>query len=580
MHNTATPQLLTSALVYVSDCKNNLVKCRALLDTCSTTNFISESVVRRLGIPVVANSMPIGAINATSTKSRGLVRATVQSIHDDFRKELTCLIVSTITELVPSETFPREAIKIPSNIKLADPNFHLPRPVDLLIGSGTTLSLFRIGQINLSHAGHDLYIQKTRLGWVVAGSTSFCSSAKSMNCQLIELENRITKFWAIEKLSGTHPKSKEEIECEAHFAKTTLRNAEGRYVVSLPFRNTSKHLGESRNMAIKRFLALERKFERNASFKDEYTRAFEQYLISDYITAIDNAELDGYYMPHHAVLKESSDTTKIRIVFDASAKTTTDTSLNDVLMVGPMIQDTLFTHLIRFRTYEYAITADIEKMYLQVLVREDERKYQRVVWRKNDRVETFQLNTLAFGVSSSSFLAIRTLHQLANDECRVFPRAVEILKTHLYVDNLLSGANDIDEARLIRDDITALLARGGFNIRQWASNDERIIKDMPTRALHASLAFDTDRSLKTLGISWSIRNDEIYYSTNPIQNTERLMKRIVLSAVAKIFDPLGLLGPVVLCAKKLMQDVWRSGVHWNESGRNAYTLNGRNSRGN
>ncbi|KYN17403.1 hypothetical protein ALC57_10312, partial [Trachymyrmex cornetzi] len=132
-------------------------KCRALLDTCSTTNIISEHIVKRLSIPITSGTTSIGAINTTSTESRGIVRVTVQSTRDDFRKKLTCWTISANGDLIPSEIFPRESIKIPPNIKLANPDFHLLRPVDLLIESGAMLSLFSIGQINLSHAGHDLY---------------------------------------------------------------------------------------------------------------------------------------------------------------------------------------------------------------------------------------------------------------------------------------------------------------------------------------------------------------------------------------------------------------------------------------
>jgi len=175
------------------------------------------------------------------------------------------------------------------------------------------------------------------------------------------------------------------------------------------------------------------------------------------------------------------------------------------------------------------------------------------------------LNTLAFGVSSSPFLAIRTLHKLADDERHAFPKAAEILKTHLYVDNLLSGANSINEARSIRNELTALLERGGFNLRQWASNDERLIDDLPARALHTGVVLDADRSLKTLGITWSVHDDQIRYTTHPIKIVEKLTKRNILSEIAKIFDPLGLLGPIVFYAKKLMQNVWLSKVHWDES---------------
>ncbi|XP_011685494.1 PREDICTED: uncharacterized protein LOC105448546 [Wasmannia auropunctata] len=483
-------------MVYLRDNKRNLVKCRALLDTGATANFISESIVKRLRVPVSAHLTTIGAINSTNTVSKSITRINVQSTRGDFSRDMTCLVIPAIADLIPSEVFPRDLIEIPSNIKLADPDFYLPRPVDLLIGAGATLSLFSIGQINLSREGHDLYLQKTRLGWIVAGSAAPSAASNTGTCYLTRLEAQLDKFWALEEIQASKPRSAEEIECEAHFVRNTCRDSNGRYTVRLPFRETSKRLGDTRSVALKRFLTLERKFHANTSLKNEYTWVIEEYIKLNYISAVTDPTGDGYYMPHHAVIKESNNTTKVRVVFDASAKANNGVSLNDTLMIGPIIQDKLFAHLIRFRTYKYVINADIEKMYLQVRLHEDDRRYQRILWREKDEIQTFQFNTLTFGVSSSSFLAIRTLQQLADDERHAYPRAAAVLKAHLYVDDLLSGADSIDEARAIRDEIIALLARGGFSIRQWASNDERVIDDLASGALHASFAFGKDRSLK------------------------------------------------------------------------------------
>jgi hypothetical protein len=547
------PQLLTSALVYIRGRGNNLIKCRALLDTCATANFISESLVKYLNMPVTAHSLSVGTINSMNTESRGLVLVTIQSIQDSFSKKLTCLTIPTIADLIPSEIFPRDAIKIPSNIKLADPDFHIPRTVDLLIGSGATLSLFSVGQINLSREGQDLYLQKTRLGWVVAGGASLQIPPKSA-CYLTNLETQLTKFWTLEEVAEDKLNSEEEIECEAHFMKTVSRDGTGRYTVSLPFRRTNKRIGESRTM-LNRLAALERKFSVNSALRKEYTRVIEEYLKLGHISVTKDFSDDGYYMPHHAIIKDASTTTKLRVVFDASAKSRNGVSLNDVLMVGPTIQDKLFSHLIRFRTYKYVITADIEKMYLQVLLHDSDRRYQRILWRRDGNVETYQINKLAFGVSSSPFLAIRVLQRLADDEAHAYPTAAQVIKSHLYVDDLLSGANSIEEARKIRDEVIALLSRGGFSIRQWAANDKRIIDDLATSVLHAKFTFDEDRSFKTLGITWSTDGDKLHYSLKSIKITERITKRKILSEIAKIYDPLGLLGPVILYAKKLMQDV-------------------------
>ena len=158
---------------------------------------------------------------------------------------------------------------------------------------------------------------------------------------------------------------------------------------------------------------------------------------------------DGCYLPHHAVIKTSSETTKVRVVFDASAKTSTNISLNQVLLTGPTIQNTVFEQVLRFRVHNFVITADIEKMYRQVLVHPDDRKFQKILWYHEGKIRTYQLNTVTFGTACAPFLAIRTLHQLADDEGKDFPRANKILLRDFYVD---SKRNDpIVRTRWIRD---------------------------------------------------------------------------------------------------------------------------------
>jgi hypothetical protein len=124
-----------------------------------------------------------------------------------------------------------------------------------------------------------------------------------------------------------------------------------------------------------------------------------------------------YYLPHHGVIKESSGTTKLRVVFDGSASSNTGVSLNDVLHTGPKLQEDLVDILLRFRSHQYVLTGDIAKMYRQILVGPEDRKYQQILWRnsKGD-VETFQLNTVTFGLSAAPYLALRCLKQLADDQ--------------------------------------------------------------------------------------------------------------------------------------------------------------------
>lgn len=250
-------------------------------------------MVRRLNLLVIKHSLPIGAIDTMNTESKGIVQIVVQSMRNDFRKDLTCLTIATISNSIPSETFPHESVGIPANIRLADPDFHIPRAVDLLIGSGVTLALFSVGQINLSREGHDLYLQKTRLGWVVAGGMPSRGTPKN-TCHLSNLEVQLAKFWEIEEIPVDKPKSIQEIECESHFVRTA-RGDDGRYIVRLPFRKTDVRLGESRTAALRRLSALERRLESNTILKREYSKVLKEYLSLNHMSLIENPDDDSYY---------------------------------------------------------------------------------------------------------------------------------------------------------------------------------------------------------------------------------------------------------------------------------------------
>lgn len=285
---------MTTATIFVRNHNLNLIKCRALLDTCASANFISQDLAKLLNLPISPCTMPIGAINSITTLSKGVVQINILSVHNEFSKRLSCLMIPKISDLVPSEIFPRDFIKIPSNIKLADPEFHLPRPVDLLIGSGATLSLFSIGQIDLSREGHDLYLQKIRLGWVVAGGSTSQSSSKKFMCQLTSLDQQIAKFWSIEEIGIDSSRSAEELECELHFEKNTSRNFDGRYTVRLPFRKYGKSLGNSRTIALKRLNTLERKLDSDITLKTAYSQVIQECLDLKHMSSVNDTTINDF----------------------------------------------------------------------------------------------------------------------------------------------------------------------------------------------------------------------------------------------------------------------------------------------
>lgn len=195
-----------------------------------------------------------------------------------------------------------------------------------------------------------------------------------------------------------------------------------------------------------------------------------EYIDLGHMVYVPDDHEPGYYMPHHPIIKASSTTTKVRVVIDASAKIDKGISLNEVLLTGPTVQDNLFIILLRFRTYVYAMTSDIAQMYRQIIVHSDHYKFQRNLYYHNNTISIFELQRVTFEVSAAPFLATRTVNQLADDEAHNFPIASKMLKRDCYVDNLLTGSNSLTEILKLCDEIIQLVRKGGFELRQWASN--------------------------------------------------------------------------------------------------------------
>lgn len=163
------------------------------------------------------------------------------------------------------------------------------------------------------------------------------------------------------------------------------------------------------------------------------------------------------------MLKETSITIKLRVVFDASTKTTSGISLNDALMVGPVMQQNLFSILLRFRSFKYAVVADITKMYRQILLDTKQTALQHIVWRNTPQdIKIYELQTVTYGLGSASFLATRVLHELALLGENHFPKVLSMItRRDFYMDDLISGANSLQEALDICQQTALLLKAPG-----------------------------------------------------------------------------------------------------------------------
>lgn len=274
------------------------------------------------------------------------------------------------------------------------------------------------------------------------------------------------------------------------------------------------------------------------------------------------------YLPHHAVVREDKETTKTRVVFNASCKGSNNASLNDQLLVGPQLQEDLRSVIMRWRMKRVSFVADIQKMYREILVTEDDANFQRILWRKDkdESLHEYRILRVTFGTASAPYLAVRTLMQVANDESKDFPAKVaQTIREDFYVDDLMSGSDTVEEAIELSNNISQLLTRGGFILQKWSSNNHEFIEQIQpsSRSTHA-FTDKQDCVMKTLGLSWNNDTDQFQYNSNLLTLPKVVTKRSILADISRLYDPLGWLGAAIIPAKILIQKLWLERIGWDD----------------
>lgn len=565
--------ILATALVEVFDKFDSPIIARALLDSGSQVDLMTESFASRLGIKTSSSSinlLGLGCSDNTSSQS-AIIRLRSRLNHVSMQLEVQLLPKIIVDQ--PSIRIDSSQWSIPSNIKLADPKFNEPRKVDLLLGADMYLELQSIG---LFRIGKELpFLQNTQLGWVVAGRTLIPPASPSSICTVTyehsseRLDQLLERFWAFDDTANTTTSdSIFDTECDQHFVHTYSRDATGRFIVRLPFVANCDTLGDSSTLARKRFLNVERRLNKYPKLHEPYHSFMSEYLALGHMKLVTSIEHNNYYLPHHCVLKADSSSTPLRVVFDGSAKSSSGMSLNDTLMNGPVVQNDLFANILRFRTHAFAMSADITKMYRQIKVNESDQQYQYIFWRfnSNEPIQTYKLTTVTYGTKSAPYQATRCLLQLAIDSANEFPAASVAIQNDFYVDNLLTGANSIEQAIQLKSEITTILKGAGLPLRKWCANNLATISDIPDSDREQFIHFDEGEFIKTLGLFWQSNLDNLRVNVNsPSNETSKVTKRIVISEVAKIFDPIGLVSPIVVCGKLFMQVLWNLRVDWDEA---------------
>lgn len=562
--------MLPSAVVkFVSKFKRG--NARALLDACSQVTLIGDAFVKINKIPVYSaeeNPIAVGGLKATVNK---FVELELRSRFNDFKI------------IIHADIVPQKALSyVASNIEDCDllkkiHKYDLAETaitskalsianVDMLIGANYLPQIMNQEMVTIEN----ILLQDTKFGWAVSGlwnQKPTNEKADSPSCFLTiqDIHDQLQKFWETENKENLEETS-EHLKCTEHFEKTYTRTPEGKFSVRLPLKEDRTVLKNNRNKALAQFIRAEK--NRPQECRQLYIDFMREYEALGHMTKIpsdpESKEL-RYYIPHRAVFRPEKTTSKLRVVFNAGFKTPSGKSLNDILMNGPVLQPEMFDTILKFRDYPVAFVADIEKMFRCIEVQPQDRALQTILWREreDEEISEYQLNTVTYGTVCGTFLATGCLQKLA-DEAQT-ERARDAIKNNFYVDDLLTGAQTISEALELQKEIHETLLSGGFKLRKYKSNSSDFLAQIdPDRIEESSsktICGESGTSL--LGLNWEPTSDVFRPKMNGISwNIEIVSKKTILAEISKVFDPIGLMSPVTVKGKLLMQSLWKSKIDW------------------
>ncbi|XP_025192847.1 uncharacterized protein LOC112592900 [Melanaphis sacchari] len=480
--------LLATAVIQILGKDGIWYTCRALLDSGSQSNFITEETMKKLNLPRKRVNLPITGVAESKHNAEYKLNIIIRSRVNSFQLIRQVLVLSKITGCLPTNTCNALKSVVPENIILADPHFYQRGKIDILIGADTYWEIMGTNIFKVNPSG--LHLQETKWGWIVAGGNAQGAEIALNSCMFtctehdISLSEKIEMFWKVEECISKENWSNEEKRCVEYFTKNTRRDEPGKFIVKLPLKDNAVQLGKSYDIAMRRFLSLERRLTKFPEIYNQYRDFMQVYCELGHMEEVINNEInndgrDCVYIPHSYVVNEDSRTTKLRVVFDASSKTDASISLNDVLMKGPVIQEDLIKIIARFRTHKYAFSSDITKMYRQIWIDKSHRNYQRILWRpnKDEEIKIYRLCTVTYGTVSASFQAIKCLSMLAEETNNKL--ISNIIKYDFCVDDCLTGGFNLSKTIELRNDLISTLGKGGFTMDKWTANNDELIKNIP-----------------------------------------------------------------------------------------------------
>ncbi|XP_046564520.1 uncharacterized protein LOC124273324 [Haliotis rubra] len=477
----------------------------AFLDPGSTISFCSESLMNQLGCNGKSKKVEI-TIDTLGEPHTSFVRAVSGlKVHDMDLKNTVVL-----PTVYSRSNIPVSNRHIPTDADVAQwPHFdgihvpHLESGVDLLIG-GNAPDAYSPFEVKVGPEGSP-HATRTRLGWILWNVVRPSRQGEkqhfpSMRTDIVSVRNieEISELNSLVRKSINFDFPERSIDDKAEMSQEDKRFLdkvsesvslqEGEYYINLPFKCSNVQMPNNSVQALKRLDSLKRRFLTDSKFHDDYETFMENILVKGYAEKVPTDELEGqpgkiWYIPHHGIYHPRK-ADKIRVVFDCSASFQ-GVSLNNMLIQGPNMTNSLIGILLRFRQDQVAFMGDIESMFYRVKVPNEDRNYLRFYWWPrgdcDEKPEIYRMCVHLFGAISSSSCATFALQQTAEDNKeRYVPEVVNMVENNFYVDDCLASVEDEERAVYLINELSKLCKDGGFRLTKWVCNSKSVMKTIPT----------------------------------------------------------------------------------------------------
>lgn len=590
--NRISSSFLPTAQGIISDSKMGYGrKVRVLFDNCSQKSYISEEVRDSLKLETCRReAMIIRGFGSTDDEMKyiDVVKVFMRDVSKEFIIEVDLYVVPLICSPLTGQRIElaQATYRHLLSLNLADSSYGAAElKIDVLIGADLYWRFMTEKMMSGESGPVALY---TKLGWVISGKMETEIETTAINVipthvmevdvvneENLKLDKLVSKFWDLESIGIA---AERDVNVMQNFEEKVKFDG-SRYTVSLPWKDNHDILPDNYLLCKGRLTSLLKRLKNDPELFKKYDDIIHKQEEEGIVENVNNKIYDAgrvHYIPHREVIRPDKDTTKVRIVYDASAKVKNGLSLNECLEAGPSMLPKIFEILVRFRCFLYAITSDIKSAFLNIRVDESDRDFLRFLWvddieKEEPKIILKRFTSVIFGVISSPFLLNATIWYHMQKFVNEYPEIVLKFLRDLYMDDCVTGAQTIDDTFNFYNVCRPRMRMGGFEVIKWKTNDAQLQKKINTCEENVFLAESpTNREIeKVFGVIWDVDNDKLIFSIRQVAEEAlnydgELTRRYILKIVSSFYDPLGVLAPIVVRFKMLLQDICRSKCSWDD----------------